>query len=209
MLNLTIAMNTAHWLISFILIWKLIGAPFLQTEKPSILSPQDGQVLQGVVEITGSTALDGFQEAEIEFGYQEDPSNTWFLIAQSKKPVEEGSLAQWDTSTISDGVYRLRVVVRFSDGSQSEKVVENLRVRNYLPIETAAATSINQKSLSTQALTLTSTQMRNTPTALPQNLAQLQDQELYKAGALGAFFVLVIVLLLGSYLGIRNWLKRR
>ena len=71
------------------------------------------------------------------FGYQDDPTATWFLIEQSAEPVKKGLIASWDTSTITDGEYQLRVRVILADGKVAEAIVPNLRVRNYTPVETA------------------------------------------------------------------------
>src|SRR4030042_555849 len=102
-----------------------------------IVDPQPGQALQGVVAIMGRTSLSGFRSAEILFGYSNDPSQTWFFIAESTTPVDAGLLAEWDTSTLTDGNYTLRLVVNRTDGSRVVVIVPGLRVRNYSPVETS------------------------------------------------------------------------
>ena len=78
----------------------------------------------------------GFQSAEVAFAYGKDNS-TWFLITGSDQPVRDGVLASWDTTTIADGTYLLRVRVNTSDGEVVEVEAKDLRVRNYTPIETS------------------------------------------------------------------------
>ena len=99
--------------------------------------PVPGQALQGVVSVRGTSGLPGFQSAELSFAYADDRTGTWFLIAQSAQPVIDGPLASWDTTTITDGDYRLRLRVILSGGQVIERLVEGLRVRNYSPVETA------------------------------------------------------------------------
>jgi hypothetical protein len=105
-----------------------------------IVSPQPGDALQGVVAIMGRSAISGFSSAEVLFGYVNDPSQTWFFIAESNTPVEAGLLVEWDTSTLTDGNYTLRLVVNRTDGSRVIVIVPNLRVRNYSPVETSTPT---------------------------------------------------------------------
>jgi hypothetical protein len=91
-----------------------------------------------VVEIFGTSGLEGFRAAEISFAYQNDPTATWFLIQQTSQPVVDGLLARWDTSTITDGQYRLRLQVFFQDGQVMEQVIGGLRVRATISMHTSA-----------------------------------------------------------------------
>ena len=105
-----------------------------------IVSPQSGEALQGVVSIMGRSVVSGFRSTEVLFGYANDPSQTWFFISESNIPVEAGLLAEWDTSTLTDGDYTLRLVVNRTDGSRVVVIVPNLRIRNYSPVETDTPT---------------------------------------------------------------------
>ena len=116
-----------------------VGQESDPTDEPpqvAIYSPGMGQVLQGTISITGHTSVAGFMYTELSFGYFNDQTDTWFLIYESDEPISDGELTQWDTSTITDGEYNLRLVVVLEDGSQLTSDVSNLRVRNYTPIET-------------------------------------------------------------------------
>lgn len=93
-------------------------------------SPEDGAILSGAIEIKG-TALFGWN---LSFSYADDSSGTWFTLAQSPDPVSDAILATWDTTTISDGAYILRLHVSAADGVQDFKI--NVRVRNYSQLET-------------------------------------------------------------------------
>ena len=66
----------------------------------------------------------------------DDPTETWFWSYQGIQPVKGTMLELWDTCTMTAGDYKLRLQVNYSDGSQRSVIVENLRVRNYTPVET-------------------------------------------------------------------------
>jgi hypothetical protein len=178
-----------------------------------ILAPQPGEALQGLVLITGATQTDGFQSAEVSFGYQSDPTNTWFLLQQSRTAVEEGDLAQWDTSTISDGIYRLRVQVFLSDGRVLEALAEGLRVRNYTPVETSTPAPAEPVVAAVQP-TATYTPLPDfapllrTPQALPTNPARLLPSDLRTSLMTGSGVVVGALLLAGIYAGLKAIFRR-
>jgi hypothetical protein len=181
----------------------------LLTETPpatpfvTILSPVSGQALQGNVPVAGSLAVPGFSSAELLFSYADNPTSTWFLI-QNITGIREGSpLAQWDTTTISDGTYTLRLVVRLDDGSEIEQNVTGLRVRNYTPIETETPTPVTPTIapvlVGTPTATLTPTPLPPTPTPFPPNPAQLTSQQYREGFGKGALAVLGFFALMGLY----------
>lgn len=183
-----------------------------QDSRLEISIPVSGDVLQGVVNILGTTDVPGFQSAEISFGYQGDPTGTWFLIEQSSRPVEDDLLAAWDTSTITDGEYRIRVVVFLSGGQVLEAVVENLRVRNYSPVETNTPDP-RERNQSTPTATQTSRpdyQARLTsPTPLPTNPAELTPTDLSASALRGTLVVVGALATASLYLGVRSLLRHR
>lgn len=111
----------------------------------AVLAPRSGQALQGSVPIEIGLAGAGYQTVEVSFAYANNPLEAWFPLYQGNLP--QGDLAAdptalqnpihtWDTSTITDGDYTLRVVfTRFDRTTQVIDVI-GLRVRNYTPIET-------------------------------------------------------------------------
>jgi len=102
----------------------------------AIQSPTPGQALQGSVPVVVDTTVEGFKSVELAFSYAYDATDTWFFIYQGLQPVTGTMLALWDTSTLTDGDYTLRMLVSFADGSQKTALVPNIRVRNYSAIET-------------------------------------------------------------------------
>ena len=105
------------------------------TPAPAIHSPVGGQALQGIVQILGTTSIEGFRSSELSFAYLVNPTDTWFKISESEVQVENGVIADWDTTTISDGDYILRLVIKLGDGNELMSSVDGVRVRNYSPIE--------------------------------------------------------------------------
>jgi len=184
----------------------------------AIYSPTSGQALQGIVSIEGNIAVDGFQSAELSFTYSSDPRNTWFLIREFTKPASDETLAEWDTTTLTDGEYTLRLTVTLADESQPSMTVVQVRVRNYTPIETdtpaPTATSVPGNTPAPSTIpTLTDTPIPLTATpvsaAEPTNPAELTSQEISSSLAKGALAVLAAFVLLGLYQAIRKVIRNR
>jgi hypothetical protein len=184
----------------------------------NIESPVAGQAIQGSVVILGSTGQDGFYSYELDFSYTQDPTQVWFLIQESTTPILDGILAVWDTTTITDGEYTLRLLVTHNDGTHTEDLVENLRVRNYTFMETSTPTPIPPTSLPNQpaisptpapSSTPTPTSQPPTPTALPTNPVEITPSQVVITYRNGAAFALGCFALLGIYLGIRTMHRNR
>ena len=203
MLDSPVAMKQALFLF-LLLIFPLSPVRVQVAYSPSITSPVLGQALQGTVAITGTTAVDRFAEAELGFSYAADSTSTWFLIAKLDEPVFEGVLGSWDTTSITDGDYILRLRVTLTDGTSDEVLVSNLRVRNYTPIETPTPAPTAVLPTVTPALTSTASPYP-TPTALPSNPAELKPVAIWSMLAAGGLTALMALGLLGAYL----WLKRK
>jgi hypothetical protein len=131
--------------------------PIPTADAVQIISPKDGQALQGSIPIVVNTTTTNFQSVELTFAYMSNPSGTRFWIYQGIQPVTGTMLVLWDTSTLTDGNYQLRMEVTFSDGSQQSMIVKDLRIRNYTPIETSTP----------PPLTETPTQAKATSTSIP------------------------------------------
>ena len=169
----------------------------------SIRSPQAGEALQGQVTITGSSNVAGFASAEVSFAYANDPTGTWFLITSSGLPVAQGTLAVWDTMTITDGLYTLRLRVKLDVGSYVDAIVPALRVRNYTPVETSTPTAAPLQATPVTNATATATPYP-TPTALPPNPAALSPSNIYTSLGYGALVVAALFLLFGLYTRLRG-----
>ncbi|MBN2149381.1 MAG: hypothetical protein JW726_18480 [Anaerolineales bacterium] len=190
------------------------NSPFQVT----ITSPVPGQALQGAVPIYGSSNQPRFQNAELSFGYAIDTTDTWFLIQRSPSPVIEGILAQWDTTTITDGNYNLKLTVNLTNGEKVEYIVEGLRVRNYTPIETDTPTPIPAsetplpgsllQASPTDTLVPSLTPVPSSPTPLPTNPAEISEQQLSASIGAGVAAAAGALLLIGIYSTIHHLTHR-
>jgi hypothetical protein len=208
-----------HNLACVLLFWISLASPIVaqtaQIGDPAILFPRPGDVLQGVVTITGSDDVARFVSAEVAFTYTGDPTGTWFLISVSDQPVSGNKITTWDTTIITDGNYVLRLRVILADGSIQESTISGLRVRNYTPIETptptataiiieATPTEIIPEATPIPTITLTPPPFP-TPTMLPTNPATLSPMDIPTSISYGGLAVIISFLLFGLYL----WLRRK
>jgi hypothetical protein len=186
----------------------------------SISSPVPGQAVQGSVVIRGTINLDGFQSYEVDFAYSADPTRTWFLIQESTIPIEDGILAVWDTSTITDGDYTLSLVVKLTSGKNNEVSISDIRVRNYSPIETDTPSprppnvtlvpgipGVVASLPATPTIMVTSLSPTSTP--LPTNPAEITSSQVMLTMGKGVAFTIGVFTVLGAYLGLRTVLHNR
>lgn len=183
-----------------------------------ITAPASGAPLQGTVAITGSTTIEDFISWEITFGYASDTTGTWFLIAEGNESVSSGELTLWDTTTISDADYNLRLTVFLDGGRREHFLVNNLRVRNYSPIETITPTPTltatpftetpHPSMTPTNTAQPTDTAVPNTPTPLPTNPVTITQSAINNSLMRGAAGALAAFVLIGLYLSIKQIMRR-
>ncbi len=186
----------------------------------AIDSPVAGEAVQGAVVIRGSTAVDRFQYYQIDFASTADPAQTWLVIQQSSIPIQDDILAIWDTNSITDGDYNLRLVIFKTDGSQSVVPVMGLRVRNYSQLDISTPTpTVMYVTLGAGTTTLTPlpkdtlspsmTPLKSTPTPLPANPAEITTPQVISTFGKGAALSIGLLVLLGAYVGMRAFLNGR
>jgi hypothetical protein len=128
-------------------------------------------------------------------------------------------LAEWDTSTLTDGNYILRLVVNRTDGSRVVVIVPSLRIRNYSPVETSTPTPPSTPAASPTSLpgsgpnpTMTAlpsaTTVPPTITPLPTNPAVLSQHDVSTSLLRGAAGTGIALASLGLYLSIRKLFHR-
>lgn len=170
-----------------------------------IVSPQTEQVLQGVVVISGSSSVDYFQSSEVSFSYNNDPTDTWFLIRLNDQEVKDGALATWDTTILTDHIYTLRLRVNTSIGSVKEIKVKNLHVRNYSIVETKTPeqiTSMNQRMIiPTVAQSINPYSASN---IISHNTAAINEFDIYTNMAKGALVVFILSSLSSLIISLRR-----
>jgi hypothetical protein len=186
----------------------LSGWAVQSTDLPEVTDPESGQVLQGAVTITGSSRVPGFQSAEIAFSFDAEPSGTWFVLYESQEPVERGELTVWDTTTISDGNYRLRLRIYLEGDEEIETVIGGLRIRNYSLIETATPEVIVVVVEETATPVPPTRTPVPTPAELPPNPALVTPTNLQASIVQGVLITLAMFGIVGLYLALKKWIQR-
>ena len=111
-----------------------VAAPLAQDQIAAITAPADGQTLQGVVTITGSANHPDFDRFELAFGPEPNPNDAWQVFSTVQQPVANNVLGVWDTGSVGDGTYSLRLRVVRKDSNYDEAFVRGLRVANQQPL---------------------------------------------------------------------------
>lgn len=197
-------------LLSFVLFLTLSAQ---DTPALAIASPAPGEVLRGQVTVTGTLAAPGFTLAQLEFAYADNPTDTWFSIQVFSEPIVDSTLALWDTTSITDGEYVLRLRASLEDGTLQEVTVP-IQIGNDLPVPspTVEPTATPQENLIQVptpfllAASPTPTELpRPTPTMLPANPVSLEPNEIYQSLGRGALVILGLFALAGLILRARRY----
>ncbi len=113
-----------------------LAQPVQQQATVQITSPEMGAEVRGLVPIIGSASVEPFQFYKVEYGIGSSPSQ-WALIGSLREtPVINGQLEVWDTNTVPDGVYTLRLQAVKTDGNFEEFTVRGVVVANTRPTST-------------------------------------------------------------------------
>jgi hypothetical protein len=205
MLNLSIVMLKTSLILSVIF--------FVQAADVSITSPHSGDVLRGQVEISGNMNVPNFASAELAFTYAaSDSTESWFTIQTFPQPVQNPTLATWDTTSLTDGDYILRLRVTLQDGTLQDVVVSDLKIRNDVPLPTETPTATLPPQLDNslpipptetiQPVTAIPTFPSSTP--LPANPAAVTTSSIYGTFAKGGLITLVLFIIFSLLLRLRK-----
>lgn len=127
-----------------------VTKPVFQDTAAVITSPQSLSNVRGTVSITGSALHPQFQRYELYF--TQDPGENWVFIGEAHtNPVSDGLLGTWETGSLPDGNYSLRLRVVRQDGNYDEAYARNIVVANAAPPPTPTPT-ITDTPLPEQAL---------------------------------------------------------
>ncbi len=199
----------------------LVLLPFLffllaaQNSTPvAITSPAPNDILRGQVNIIGSTNDPNFVSAQLDFAYASDSTGTWFPLQALSRSVFDSPLYTWDTTTITDGDYILRLHVFVTDGS-SQEVTVPVKVQNdvapatptvIVPTLTPDEVTVLIPTPFLLAASPTPTDMpRPTPTPLPANPASLDSKNIFMSLGRGALVILGVFALAGIIVRIRHF----
>ncbi len=185
-----------------------------QGSLPIITTPTANQILQGQVSITGTTDIPNFASAELDFAYASDSTGSWFLIQTFASPVDNAALTTWDTTSITDGDYILRLRVTLQDGTYQDATVK-VKVQNQTPTATstiaptATLTPVPTSQPSTPVVVIasstpTSPLIFSTPTTLPSNPVEVQTNQIYAGIERGALVILGLFIFFGVLIRLRR-----
>ncbi len=164
--------------------------------------------VEGIVEIRGSVPAEDFVSADVLYAYSQEDSATWFLIKRLDSVVQDDVLATWDTTTITDGVYRLKLVVVTQGGAKNEVIINDIRVSNYTHgIEPLTTTSLGNSETKPQVAG--SIMITPGPTPLPQNPASIVGNEVRLAVYTGIIISCGLLGLLILYTSVQSYRRRR
>ena len=211
MLNLTVAMKLVTLILLMFRLFFPVVNHYQEEVTPHILSPLPGEAVQGVVLI--QLELDPVQTTgfDISFAYQDGNNPTWFLIAESQEIETNQIQASWDTTTISDGDYQLRLRVNLKNGLTSEVIAEGIRIRNYSLIETStpSPTPVVTGTPIPPTPTLQNSPTPGIPTPLPPNPVRFDQARLLEGIKFGLLVVAGTFAFLGIYTSLRRIRRRR
>ncbi len=169
--------------------------------------------MRGQVNIVGTTSDPNFLSAQLEFSYASAPDDTWFPIQTLSQPVNDASLYTWDTTTITDGSYILRLRVYLNDGTFQEATVPITIQNDAQPATPTPAPSATPTEETVAvptpfllAASPTATKPpRSTPTPLPANPVSLDRTTVFSSFGRGALVILGMFALAGLILRIRRF----
>jgi hypothetical protein len=97
-------------------------------DKIMITSPQPGDDVKGTISITGTADIPNFGF----YKYEVAPlgSQNWATIAANRNPVKGEELGKWNTASVTNGEYFLRLVITDNIGDSLDPCVIALRVLN-------------------------------------------------------------------------------
>ena len=208
MLNLFVRLMKVKLFLPFVLL--MIAA---QDSPPvAITFPLPGEVLRGEVTITGTLNDPNFLSAQLDFSYASNPTGTWFALQAFSQPLTDPALAVWDTTSISDGDYILRLRVNFLDNTTQEITVP-VSILNDVPFSTptmepTSTPNTVEVQIPTPFLLAASptptTPPRPTPNALPTNPASLTQTAIYASLGRGALVIIGLFILSGLIIRLRR-----
>jgi len=216
MLHSVVEMNRTVRLFALLLSAFLMGlfatgfTPHQQEEETvvSIDSPLAGGAVQGLVLIGGTISVEGFQSYQLAFSFSEEIDPDWFTISEAETLDEDGILGEWDTSTLPDDTYDLRLTVMLADGTSIETTVNGVRVRNYSIVETDTPTPTPEVSpTATPVPEITSTPtpgITSSPTPLAPNPAEVTVPDLQSTLVTGGIAGAVLFVLLAAIWRLRQ-----
>lgn len=143
------------------------GAAHAWQAQAVITSPQPFSTLRGVISINGTATHPEFQRYQLYFKSESVPDDWHFMFEQTNQ-VTNGLLGTWDTRSVPDGTYALRLRTVRQDGNYDETVANGLLVANSRLADTPTPTPTEATTSEPQATA--------TPAATPTSVVVEQPQ---------------------------------
>lgn len=117
------------------------GAPAGQEAKPVIAQPGEGAAVRDVVQLIGTATHPQFQRYELYYAPYPVPSDqSWIFIGDAHNNQQPlGLLGNWDSRSVPDGSYALRVRVVRLDGNYIDSDPRRVTVANTGPAPAATS----------------------------------------------------------------------
>lgn len=115
----------------------VFGAPTSQEARPIIAQPGEGAAVRDVVQIIGTATHPQFQRYELYYAPYPVPSDqSWIFVGDAHNNQQPlGLLGTWDSRSVPDGNYALRVRVVKADGNYLDSDPRRVVVANTRPPE--------------------------------------------------------------------------
>ena len=100
-----------------------------------IFEPRNGDILRGSVPIVGTVNGKSYLNpfARYELYVMPSGDTEWGWLYTSEQQLWQSPLYNWDTTTVEDGFYDLRLRIVYRDANYDEYFVSRLRVANQTP----------------------------------------------------------------------------
>jgi hypothetical protein len=120
-----------------------------QTGGSGVVEPANGDIIGGVVIVSGTANHPEFLRYELAFFQEFNPGAGWIVFAEGSQPVINNTLAVWDTTVgrninapiFPDGRYQLRLRVVKTDSNYDEYFTRDLTISNNEPTPTPTITA--------------------------------------------------------------------
>jgi hypothetical protein len=93
-----------------------------------ITAPEPGAEVSGTVTITGTASIPNF--GFFKYEYAPMGSQNWATISAKREPVTSSDIGDWNTTSLTNGYYFLRLVITDNVGESLEPCVIAVRVTN-------------------------------------------------------------------------------
>ena len=96
----------------------------------SISSPAAGAAVRGTVTIIGTVSADHFRSYRLEYA---SPGGAWVLIGEQSQAASNTTLGYWNTDSIPEGRYNLRLVMTNESGQIAPVFVQAVYIERSAP----------------------------------------------------------------------------